>query len=64
MDSWFPILVLFCGVFLQASLMLPEAKEKIERFHPIPGSYVRMDLASWVFIIVGSLWELQNLLVS
>lgn len=63
MDSWFPLLVLFCGVFLQASLQVPGAAEKIARMHPIPNSYRRMDITSWIFISVGSLWQIQNLLV-
>jgi len=48
---------------LQLALMTPEAEQKIERIHPIPGSFQRMDRISWVLIIVGCLWELQNLLV-
>ncbi len=63
MDSWFPILVLFCGIFLQAALQTPGAAEKIARLHPLPGSYARMDKVSWIFISVGSLWQIQNLLV-
>ena len=63
MDTWFPLLVLFCGLFLQCALQMPGAFEKIQRFHPIPHSVARMDRASWLFIIVGGLWGLQNLLV-
>lgn len=63
MDAWFPAIVLFCGVFLQLALQVPDAAEKIARIHPIPGSFQRMDRASWIFIIVGSLWGLQDLLV-
>lgn len=63
MDTWFPFLVLFSGLFVQASLQVPGAAAKIRRYHPIPGSYTRMDRASWLFIIVGSLWGIQNLLV-
>ena len=63
MDAWFPTLVLFCGLFLQGSLQVPEARAKIAKYHPIPDSFRRMDAASWLFIIVGSLWGLQDLLV-
>lgn len=63
MDAWFPSLVLFCGIFLQISLQVPGAAEKIARYHPLPGSFNRIDATSWVFIIVGSLWGLQDLLV-
>jgi hypothetical protein len=63
MDLWFPIIALFCGLFLQVSLQMPEAARNLEKIHPIPGSLQRMDRVSWVLIIVGSLWELQNLLV-
>lgn len=63
MDIWFPLIVLFCGVFLQLALQVPGAIEKITRMHPIPNSAARMDYTSWIFIIVGSLWEIQNLLV-
>jgi len=63
MDAWFPFLVLFCGIFLQTALQMPGAAEKINSIHPVPGSYRRMDAASWVFIIVGSLWGIQDLLV-
>lgn len=59
----FPFIVLFTGLFLQASLQLPQAEEKITSMHPIPGSFQRMDAASWIFIIVGSLWGIQELLV-
>jgi hypothetical protein len=58
-----PLVALFCGLFLQLALMTPEAEQKMERFHPIPGSYRRIDRISWILIIAGSLWELQNLLV-
>ena len=63
MDAWFPSIVLFCGVFLQLSLQTPRAAEMIARFHPIPGSFRRMDHTSWLFIIVGALWGFQDLLV-
>lgn len=63
MDLWFPLIALFCGLFLQLSLQMPNAREQIARIHPIPGSFQRMDRMSWVLIIVGTLWELQNLLV-
>ncbi len=63
MDTWIPLLALFCGLFLQAALMTPMAEQKIEQFHPIPGSFRRMDRMSWILIIAGSLWEIQNLLI-
>lgn len=63
MDAYFPFVLLFCGVFLQLALQVPEAAEKIAKMHPIPDSFRRMDRASWLFIIVGSLWGLQDLLV-
>ena len=63
MDHWIPLLALFSGLFLQMALQVPEAEFKIERYHPIPGSYKRMDRISWILIIAGSLWELQNLVV-
>ena len=63
MDTWFPLLALFCGLFLQISLQTPDAVRRIARYHPIPGSFRRMDRVSWILIIVGSLWEIQNLLV-
>lgn len=63
MDIWFPIVVLFAGCFLQLALQLPGSKEKIQEFHPLPNSWERMDKTSWIFIIVGCLWEIQNLLV-
>ncbi len=63
MDAWIPLIALFCGLFIQISLQVPNAAERLERFHPIPGSFQRMDRASWILIIVGSLWEIQNLLV-
>ena len=63
MDTWFPYIVLFCGIFLQLSLQVPGAAEKIARLHPVPGSFQRMDATSWIFIIVGSLWGIQGLLV-
>ncbi len=61
MDTWFPILMLFCGLFLQLALQVPNAREKIAKMHPIPDSFRRMDRVSWVLIIVGSLWDAQNL---
>lgn len=63
MDTWFPIVVMFCGIFLQLSLQMPNAAKNLERVHPIPGSLQRMDRMSWLFIIVGSLWGLQNLML-
>lgn len=63
MDVWFPLLALFCGLFLQLSLQTPDAAKHLARMHPIHGSFERMDRVSWILIIVGSLWELQNLLV-
>lgn len=62
-DLWFPLLAMFCGIFLQLSLQVPQAQQKIERFHPVPGSFRRIDRISWILIIAGSLWELQNLVV-
>lgn len=62
-DIWFPLVALFCGLFLQLSLLSPGAARKLARLHPIPGSVRRMDRISWVLIIAGSLWEIQNLLV-
>lgn len=61
MDLWFPLVALFCGLFLQLALQLPDAERNIQRFHPVPGSFRRMDRMSWILIIAGSLWELQNL---
>lgn len=63
MDLWFPLIALFCGLFLQVALQLPNAEQSIERIHPVPGSYRRMDRISWILIIAGSLWEIQNLVV-
>lgn len=63
MDMWFPIVVLFCGIFLQLSLQTSNAARNLEKIHPIPGSLQRMDRVSWIFIIVGSLWEFQNLVL-
>lgn len=63
MDLWFPIIALFSGLFVQLSLQMPHAARNLEKIHPIPGSLQRMDRVSWILIIVGSLWELQNLLV-
>jgi hypothetical protein len=63
MDTWFPLLALFSGLFLQASLLTPGAARKLARIHPIPGSFRRIDRVSWILIIAGSLWEIQNLLV-
>ncbi len=63
MDTWIPLMALFCGLFLQVALMTPQAEQRVERLHPIPGSYRRMDRMSWILIIAGSLWALQNQLV-
>jgi hypothetical protein len=63
MDVWFPLVALFSGIFLQLSLQVPEAEEKIARLHPIRGSFQRMDRVSWILIIAGALWEIQNLLI-
>lgn len=63
LDLWFPIVLLFSGCFLQLSLQVPGAAEHIQRMHPIAGSFKRMDRMSWIFIIVGTLWQAQNLLV-
>jgi hypothetical protein len=63
MDTWIPLLALFSGLFLQLALMTPQAEQKVARMHPIPGSFERMDRMSWLLIIAGSLWEIQNLLV-
>ncbi len=63
MDSWFPLVALFSGLFLQLSLQMPEAERRIDRFHPIPGSVKRIGRVSWILIIAGALWQIQNLLV-
>jgi hypothetical protein len=63
MDDLFPLIALFCGLFLQLSLQMPQAAQKIQRMHPIADSYARMDRTSWILIIAGSLWEIQNLMV-
>lgn len=63
MDLWFPLVALFCGLFLQLALQLPDAERSIQRYHPVPGSFRRMDRMSWILIIAGSLWELQNLVI-
>jgi hypothetical protein len=63
LDTWFPLIALFSGLFLQISLQMPQAEKQFAKLHPIPGSYARMDRMSWILIIVGSLWSLQNLLV-
>jgi len=61
-DYWFPFVALFSGLFIQLALLSPQAERRIERYHPIPGSYRRMDRMSWVLITVGFLWAIQNLL--
>jgi hypothetical protein len=63
MDDWFPLIALFCGLFLQVSLQMPQAARRVTQFHPVAGSYARMDRVSWILIIAGSLWEIQNLMV-
>ncbi|MGZ3652521.1 MAG: hypothetical protein ACXVB9_05645 [Bdellovibrionota bacterium] len=63
LDVWFPLIALFSGLLLQISLQMPQAEQRLAKLHPIPGSYARMDRMSWILIIVGSLWALQNLLV-
>ncbi len=63
MDLWFPIILAAVGCFLQFTLQNPRRREAFVRLHPISGSLERVDRMSWLFIIVGSLWELQNLLV-
>jgi len=63
MDDWFPLLALFTGLFLQASLQAPQAAKRIQQIHPVAGSFARMDRVSWILIIAGSLWEIQNLMV-
>ena len=63
MDAWFPLIALFTGLFLQLSLQTPQAARKLAELHPIPGSFARMDRVSWILIIAGSLWEIQNLMV-
>lgn len=63
LDLWFPLIALFSGLFLQLFLAQPGAARKLARFHPIPGSLRRIDRMSWILIIAGSLWEIQNLLV-
>jgi hypothetical protein len=62
-DLWFPLISLFCGLFLQTALLQPGMARKLAQFHPLPGSLRRIDHMSWVLIIVGALWEIQNLLV-
>jgi hypothetical protein len=62
MDLFFPILVLWCGLFIQLALQQKDAKVWIEKHHPVPNSYKRMDLSSWLFIIVGALWSGQLLI--
>lgn len=62
-DLVFPLVALFCGLFLQLSLAQPGFARKLARTHPLPGSLRRIDRVSWMLIIAGSLWELQNLLV-
>ena len=62
-DLWFPLVALFCGLFLQLSLAQPGLARRLARSHPLPGSLRRIDRMSWVLIIAGSLWEIQNLLV-
>jgi hypothetical protein len=63
LDAWFPLIALFSGLFLQLSLQRPGAARAFAKLHPIPGSLRRVDRMSWILIIAGSLWELQNLLV-
>lgn len=63
LDAWFPLIALFCGLFLQLSLLTPQAARNVRRLHPLRSGLRRMDRVSWILIIVGSLWEIQNLLV-
>lgn len=63
MDDWFPFVVLFLGLFLQLALQGPEAARRLERIHPIPGSYQRIDRVSWILIIAGTLWGIQVLVI-
>ncbi len=67
LDLWFPLIALFSGLFLQLALSRPGLARKLARAHPLPGrpgSHVRrIDRMSWILIIAGSLWEIQNLLV-
>ena len=63
MDTWFPLLALFTGLFFQVLLLKPGFARAFAKAHPIPGSLRRVDRVSWILIIAGSLWEIQNLLV-
>jgi hypothetical protein len=64
MEIWFPHIVLFCGLYLQLSLQFKDSAVFIKKHHPIRGSYERIDKISWIFITVGFLWGLQDLLLS
>ena len=63
LDLCFPLIALFCGLFFQLALSRPGLARKLARAHPIKDSLRRIDRMSWILIIVGSLWEIQNLLV-
>lgn len=61
MEQWFPVVVILSGALLRLAFLVPDAEEKLARYHPIPGSYARIRRMSWVFLIVGGFWQFQNL---
>jgi hypothetical protein len=64
MDIWFPWLVVISGLILVLPMQSEKLRAKARSIHPLGKSGEKMEAQGWLFIIVGCLWCLQNLLVA
>ncbi len=62
MDHYFPWILLASGAYLKITMLIPELRAKFAEFHPFPNSVRRVNRVAVLFLIVGGLWGLQELL--
>ena len=51
------------GAYLKIALLFPEVQAKFAKVHPFPNSVRRVNRVAILFLIVGALWGLQDLLL-
>jgi hypothetical protein len=64
MDHYFPWILLATGAYLKIVMLVPELREKFAAVHPLPNSIRRVNRAAVLFLIVGALWGLQDLILA
>lgn len=52
------------GICMFAVLRIPYVRERFEKLHPLHHTPQQKERLALLFIVLGGLWSLQNLLIS